>query len=95
MELNLQGNVFHTIKYLKYENRSPYYTLSLFVGDDEHGINMANLVNMVDESLLKYDVDTKSCMARTMCNQYAQRMLQGEEEAVQRMSRGIIENIAQ
>ena len=56
---------------------------------------MANLVNMVDESLLKYDVDTKSCMARTMCNQYAQRMLQGEEEAVQRMSRGIIENIAQ
>jgi len=62
--------------------------------DDEHGINMANLVNMVDESLLKYDVDTKSCMARTMCNQYAQRMLQGEEEAVQRMSRGIIENIA-
>ena len=69
--------------------------LSLFIGDDEHGINMANLVNMVDESLLKYDVDTKSCMARTMCNQYAQRMLQGEEEAVQRMSRGIIENIAQ
>ena len=70
-------------------------TVSLFIGDDEHGINMANLVNMVDESLLKYDVDTKSCMARTMCNQYAQRMLQGEEEAVQRMSRGIIENIAQ
>ena len=69
--------------------------LPLFIGDDEHGINMANLVNMVDESLLKYDVDTKSCMARTMCNQYAQRMLQGEEEAVQRMSRGIIENIAQ
>ena len=68
---------------------------SLFLGDDEHGINMANLVNMVDESLLKYDVDTKSCLARTMCNQYAQRMLQGEEEAVQRMSRGIIENIAQ
>ena len=77
---------------MKYDNRS---TLSLLVGDDEHGINMANLVNMVDESLLKYDVDTKSCMARTMCNQYAQRMLQGEEEAVQRMSRGIIENIAQ
>ena len=77
---------------MKYENRS---TFSLFIGDDEHGINMANLVNMVDESLLKYDVDTKSCMARTMCNQYAQRMLQGEEEAVQRMSRGIIENIAQ
>ena len=66
-----------------------------FLGDDEHGINMINLIHMVDESLLKYDVDTKSCLARTMCNQYAQRMLEGEEEAVQRMSRGIIENLAQ
>ena len=56
---------------------------------------MINLIHMVDESLLKYDVDTKSCLARTMCNQYAQRMLEGEEEAVQRMSRGIIENLAQ
>ena len=94
MELNLKGIFLHyssiwNIKIIVHN------LLSLFIGDDEHGINMANLVNMVDESLLKYDVDTKSCMARTMCNQYAQRMLQGEEEAVQRMSRGIIENIAQ
>ena len=64
-------------------------------GDDEHGINVINMINMVDESLKKYDVDTKNCMARTMCNQYAERMLEGEEEAVQRYSRGLIENIAQ
>jgi len=62
--------------------------------DDEHGINVINMINMVDESLKKYDVDTKNCMARTMCNQYAERMLEGEEEAVQRYSRGLIENIA-
>ena len=57
-------------------------------------MNIANVANMIDEALKKYDVDTKSCMARTMCNQYAKRMLEGEEEAVQRISRGLIENIA-
>ena len=63
--------------------------------DDGHGINVASVMNLIDDSLKKYDVDTKSCLARTMCNQYAQRTLEGEEEAVQRISRGLIENIAQ
>lgn len=63
--------------------------------DDGHGTNIASVLNMIDEALLKYNVDTKTCLARTMCNQYAQRMLDGEEEAVQRISRGLIENIAQ
>ena len=63
--------------------------------DEGHGMNVATVLNMIDESLKKYDVDTKSCMARTMCNQYATRMLEGEEEAVQRIGRGLVENIAQ
>ena len=58
-------------------------------------MNVVTVMNMIDESLKKYNVDTRTCMARTMCNQYAKRMLQGEEEAVQRISRGLIENIAQ
>ena len=57
-------------------------------------MNVPAVMNLIDESLKKYDVDTKSCLARTMCNQYAQRMYEGEEEAVQRISRGLIENIA-
>ena len=57
-------------------------------------MNIPTVMNMIDESLKKYNVDTKSCIARTMCNQYASRMLEGEEEAVQRISRGLIENIA-
>ena len=65
-----------------------------FAVDDGHGMNVASVMNMIDDSLKKYDVDTRSCMARTMCNQYAQRFLEGEEEAVQRISRGLIENIA-
>jgi len=60
-----------------------------------HGMNIVSVMNMIDESMKKYDVDTRSCMARTMCNQYATRTLQGEEEAVQRISRGLIEQIAQ
>lgn len=59
-----------------------------------HGMNIVSVMNMIDESMKKYDVDTRSCMARTMCNQYATRTLQGEEEAVQRISRGLIEQIA-
>ena len=53
------------------------------------------MMNLIEDSLKKYDVDTRSCLSRTMCNQYAQRVLEGEEEAVQRISRGLIENIAQ
>ena len=60
-----------------------------------YGMNIVSVMNMIDESMKKYDVDTRSCMARTMCNQYAERTLQGEEEAVQRISRGLIEKIAQ
>ena len=63
--------------------------------DDGHGMNVASVMNLIDDSLKKYDVDTRSCLSRTMCNQYAQRVLEGEEEAVQRISRGLIENIAQ
>ena len=63
--------------------------------DDGHGLNVASMMNLIDDSLKKYDVDTRSCLSRTMCNQYAQRVLEGEEEAVQRISRGLIENIAQ
>ena len=63
--------------------------------DDGHGLNVASMMNLIEDSLKKYDVDTRSCLSRTMCNQYAQRVLEGEEEAVQRISRGLIENIAQ
>ena len=62
--------------------------------DDGHGLDGVSVINMIDESLKKYDIDTRTCMARTMCNQYAKRMVEGEEEAVQRISRGLIENIA-
>ena len=68
--------------------------LFVFPVDEGHGMNIATVMNMIDESLKKYDVDTRSCMARTMCNQYAERMIEGEEEAVQRIGRGIVENIA-
>ena len=72
-----------------------YYLHSCFTVDEGHGLNVASVMNMIDDSLKKYDVDTRTCLARTMCNQYAERMLEGEEEAVQRYSRGLIENIAQ
>jgi len=62
--------------------------------DEGNGMNIASVMNMVDEAMKKYDVDTRSCMARTMCNQYASKTLPAEEEAVQRISRGLIENIA-
>ena len=71
-----------------------FLILTLLV-DDGHGMNVASVMNLIDDSLKKYDVDTRSCLSRTMCNQYAQRVLEGEEEAVQRISRGLIENIAQ
>lgn len=71
-----------------------FLILTLIV-DDGHGMNVASVMNLIDDSLKKYDVDTRSCLSRTMCNQYAQRVLEGEEEAVQRISRGLIENIAQ
>ena len=71
------------------------YNYFLFSVDEGHGTNIVSVMNMVDEAMKKYDVDTRSCMARTMCNQYAERTLPAEEEAVQRISRGLIENIAQ
>lgn len=74
--------------------RTHFLILTLIV-DDGHGMNVASVMNLIDDSLKKYDVDTRSCLSRTMCNQYAQRVLEGEEEAVQRISRGLIENIAQ
>lgn len=75
--------------------KNKYVKNVYFAGDDENGINIASLFNAVDDALLKYDVDTKTCMARTMCNQYAKRNVEGEEEAVRRISRGLIQNIAE
>ena len=62
---------------------------------------MSGLINTVEEALREYDIDTRTCLARTMCNQY-QTKLEEEEKSTARMSRvtasrisrGILENLA-
>ncbi len=49
-------------------------------------------MNTIDEGLKKYDVDTRTCLARTMCNQYARKT---EDENIGRINRGLVENLAE
>ena len=56
---------------------------------------MGGVVRSIEEALSVYDIDTRTCLARTMCNQY-QTKLEEEEIAptVGRISRGILDNLA-
>ena len=56
---------------------------------------MGGVVRSIEEALRVYDIDTRTCLARTMCNQY-QTKLEEEELAptAARISRGILDNLA-
>lgn len=54
---------------------------------------MIGLINTVEEALREYDIDTRTCLARTMCNQY-QSGIESEMETAERISRGILDNLA-
>ena len=59
---------------------------------DDGGIPMGNLLRSVEDALLEYNIDTRTCMARTMCNQYEARS--ESDDTPGRLGRGLLENIA-
>jgi hypothetical protein len=73
--------------------KSIFEFVFIFNSDDDHGIQLTSLANTVDEALLRYDIDSKTCLARTMCTEYQKRA--EDSQTVGRLSRGIIENIAE
>jgi len=72
--------------------------LSAFTGfgrsdDPEGDIPLAGLMRKVEDALSEYNIDTRQCLARTMCNQYSTRSI--KDETPDRIGRGLLENIAQ
>merc|ERR1712117_341233 len=71
--------------------------LSAFSGfgrsDDEKEIPLVGLMRTVEDALSEYNIDTRQCLARTMCNQYETRST--TDEAPDRVGRGLLENLAQ
>ena len=55
--------------------------MEIFAGDDDGGIPMGGVVRSIEEALMEYDIDTRTCLARTMCNQY-QTKLEEEENVL-------------
>ena len=85
-------NVYKTLHNQFYINLFPtFFTFCL--DDDDHGIQLTSLAHNVDEALLRYDIDTKTCLARTMCSEYQKRA--DDKDTTGRLSRGILENIAE
>ena len=81
-------------KFFSYGNFWEFFCNFNFSDDDDHhGIQLNSLANTVDEALLRYDIDAKTCLARTMCSEYQKRS--DDKRTVDRLSRGIIENIAE
>ena len=73
----------------KYDN-APYHIL----GDDDSGIPMMGVIRSVEEALREYDIDTRTCLARTMCNQYQTKLEEEKRSTAARISRGILDNLA-
>ena len=55
---------------------------------------MGNVVRSVEDALSAYDIDTRTCLARTMCNQYQTKLEEEEKSTAARISRGILDNLA-
>ena len=75
-----------------YKCSNKYFLFLL--GDDEGGIPMGNVVRSVEDALSAYDIDTRTCLARTMCNQYQTKLEDEERSTAARISRGILDNLA-
>ena len=70
------------------------YLIWIYQGDDDGGIPMGNVVRSIEEALREYDIDTRTCLARTMCNQYQTKLEEEESSTAARISRGILDNLA-
>ena len=70
------------------------YLIIIFQGDDDGGIPMGSVVRSIEEALREYDIDSRTCLARTMCNQYQTKLEEEESSTAARISRGILDNLA-
>ena len=50
------------------------------------------LMRSVEDALAEYNIDTRQCLARTMCNQYSTRST--TDDTPDRVGRGLLENLA-
>ena len=50
------------------------------------------LMRTVEDALAEYNIDTRTCMARTMGNQYSNRS--AADDTPDRVGRGLLENLA-
>lgn len=55
---------------------------------------MGGVIKSVEEALRVYDIDTRTCLARTMCNQYQTKLEEEQKSTAARISRGILDNLA-
>ena len=60
--------------------------------DGEDGIPLMGLMRSVEDALAEYNIDTRTCLARTMCNQYSTRST--TDDTPDRVGRGLLENLA-
>ena len=60
--------------------------------DGEEGIPLVGLMRTVEDALAEYNIDTRQCLARTMCNQYSTRST--TDDTPDRVGRGLLENLA-
>ena len=84
----------YNIKFICDLNTTILSYMEIFTGDDEGGIPMGGVVRSIEEALMEYDIDTRTCLARTMCNQYQTKLEEEEKSTAARISRGILDNLA-
>ena len=58
-------------------------------------MNINAITNMIDEAMSKYDIDTRSCLARTMCEQMKAKSTDIEENPVYAISQGLLSKLAE
>ena len=91
IEIDLLGFLITFLGNIAYLKRNPG-TLISGDTDGEDGIPLMGLMRSVEDALAEYNIDTRTCLARTMCNQYSTRST--TDDTPDRVGRGILENLA-
>ena len=81
------------VLYSYFHDSSLYYYNSIFTNVCTNAIQSFILLSSYPPNW-EYDIDTRTCLARTMCNQYQTKLEEEEKSTAARISRGILDNLA-